>query len=188
MAIARLRFCLAFSILETWELPAVTVAGTLVNNAHLVQPGSTLASMAASDSAGDDNIFELLKQADPSELEQRQRAINERIHATFQLSQQRLAELIDQNSTLPTTVSSVTVLGAPNTRHGFLKGVVNPLLSANRDRPYTQSELIHEVAKTADKLKRFGMNILKQDVCSRLICFCRNLPGLLCLHRQTSQN
>ena len=121
MAIARLRFCLAFSILETWELPAVTVAGTLVNNAHLVQPGSTLASMAASDSAGDDNIFELLKQADPSELEQRQRAINERIHATFQLSQQRLAELIDQNSTLPTTVSSVTVLGAPNTRHGFLK-------------------------------------------------------------------
>ncbi|KAJ9641248.1 hypothetical protein H2204_002926 [Knufia peltigerae] len=113
--------------------------------------------MATSDSAGEDNIFDLLKQADPTELEQRQKAINERIHATFQLSQQRLADLIDQNSTLPTTVSSVTVLGAPNTRHGFLKGVVKPLLSANRDRPYTQSELIHEVAKTADKLNKFGI-------------------------------
>ncbi|KAL6246242.1 hypothetical protein RBB50_006477 [Rhinocladiella similis] len=113
--------------------------------------------MATSDSAGEDTIFDLLKQADPTELEQRQRAINERIHATFQLSQQRLADLIDQNSTLPTTVSSVTVLGAPNTRHGFLKGVVKPLLSANRDRPYTQSELIHEVAKTADKLNKFGI-------------------------------
>merc|ERR1711939_914777 len=131
--------------------------GTLVNNVHLVQPGSTLASMAASDSAGDDNIFELLKQADPSELEQRQRAINERIHATFQLSQQRLAELIDQNSTLPTTVSSVTVLGAPKTRHAFLERVVNPLLSANRDRPYTQSELIRESAAVAEKLRGFGI-------------------------------
>ncbi|KIV84807.1 hypothetical protein PV11_00564 [Exophiala sideris] len=113
--------------------------------------------MASSDGAGEDNIFQLLKAANPNELEQRQQAINEKIHRTFQLSQQRLSELIDQNSTSPTTVSSVTVLGAPNTRHGFLQKIVNPLLSANRDRPYTQSELIHEVAKTADRLKKFGI-------------------------------
>ncbi|KIX02395.1 uncharacterized protein Z518_08336 [Rhinocladiella mackenziei CBS 650.93] len=107
--------------------------------------------------ASEDNIFQLLKNADPKELEQRQQALNEKIHKAFQLSQQRLAGLIDQNSTLPTTVSSVIVLGAPNTRHGFLEKVVNPLLSANRDRPYTQSELIHEVAKTANKLRKFGI-------------------------------
>ncbi|OAL39356.1 hypothetical protein AYO20_01226 [Fonsecaea nubica] len=105
----------------------------------------------------EESIFQLLKQADTKELETREKAINERLHRTFQLGQQRLADLIDQNSTLPTTVSSVTVLGTQNTRHGFLGAVVNPLLSANRDRPYTQSELIHEVARTAEKLRKFGI-------------------------------
>ena len=120
--------------------------------------------MALSEEASEDNIFQLLKAANPTELEQRQQAINEKIHRTFQLSQQRLAELIDQSSTSPTTVSSITVLGAPNTRHGFLQKIVNPLLSANRDRPYTQSELIHEVAKTADKLRKFGNGYAQCEV------------------------
>lgn len=114
--------------------------------------------MATSDSAStsEDTIFTLLKNADPKELEQRQELLNQKRHKTFQLSQLRLAELIDQNSTLPTTVSSVTVLGAPNTRRSFLDGLINPLLSANRDRPYTQSELIHEISKTATELRKFG--------------------------------
>ncbi|KAG9772989.1 hypothetical protein KCU88_g5976, partial [Aureobasidium melanogenum] len=113
--------------------------------------------MAASGPDTEEKIFDLLKKADPTELEKRHQAIYEKRYKAFQLSQQRLAEIIDQNSTLPTTVSSVTVLGAPNTRHGFLQRVVNPLLSANRDRPYTQSELIHEVSKAAEKLKKFGI-------------------------------
>lgn len=132
--------------------------------------------MAASESGGEDNIFQLLKAADPDELEQRQQAINEKRHRTFQLSQQRLAEVIDQNSTLPTTVSSVTVLGAPNTRHGFLKKIVHPLLSANRDRPYTQSELIHEVAKTADKLRKFGNGYAREELELPTDSITRNLP------------
>jgi hypothetical protein len=115
-----------------------------------------MASVGAEES---DDIFSKLKKADPKELERRQEAINERINATFQRSQQRLAELIDANSTLPTTVSSITVLGAPNTRDGFLKQVVSPLLSANRDRPYTQSEVIRETAAVAEKLKGFGMRV-----------------------------
>src|SRR4051812_10770244 len=112
--------------------------------------------MATSDSASEDTIFNLLKKADPKELEQRQQLLNEKRHKTFQLSQLRLSELIDQNSTLPTTVSSVTVLGASNTRRAFLNRLINPLLSANRDRPYTQSELIHEISRTANKLRKFG--------------------------------
>ncbi|RMZ83378.1 hypothetical protein DV737_g1673, partial [Chaetothyriales sp. CBS 132003] len=106
---------------------------------------------------GGDDLIAKLKAADPSELERRQQALNERIDATFRRSQQRLADLIDENSTLPTTVSSVTVLGAPNTRHGFLKRIVEPLLSANRDRPYTHSEVVQEVAATADKLRQFAI-------------------------------
>jgi outer membrane protein insertion porin family len=110
-----------------------------------------------------DDLFSKLRDADPKELEQRQQAINERLDATFRKSQQRLAELIDQNSTLPTTVSSVTVLGAPNTRHGFLKRVVDPLLSANRDRPYNQAEVVREVATIAEKLRKFGETLQLQS-------------------------
>jgi outer membrane protein insertion porin family len=112
--------------------------------------------MASAGSEDADDLFARLKRADPAELQQRQQAINDRLNATFQKSQQRLAALIDQNSTLPTTVSSVTVLGAPNTRHGFLKRVVGPLLSANRDRPYDQAEVVSEVSNTAEKLRKFG--------------------------------
>ncbi|KPI41278.1 SAM50-like protein SPAC17C9.06 [Cyphellophora attinorum] len=113
--------------------------------------------MASVETEVSDDIFAKLKRADPKELEQRQEAINERLQATFQKSQLRLAELIDRNSTLPTTVSAVTVLGATNTRRSFLKGVVDPLLSANRDRPYTQSEVIRESAAVAEKLRAFDI-------------------------------
>ena len=102
------------------------------------------------------SLFDRIKNADPEEVEKRRRAINDRIHATFQQSQERVASLIDENSTLPTTVSSVTVLGANNTRHSFLKRIVEPLLSANRDRPYDQSELVREASNAASKLSRFG--------------------------------
>lgn len=104
------------------------------------------------------SLFDQIKSADHEDVQKRQQAINERIHATFQKSQQRLAGIIDEHSTLPTTVSSVTVLGAPNTRHSFLKRIVDPLLSANRDRPYTQAELIQEASKAATKLSKFGQS------------------------------
>lgn len=112
--------------------------------------------MASPVTSSGENLFEKLRNADPKELEARQRAIHERIQATLSKSQERLAELIDQNSTLPTTVSSVEVLGAPNTRHSFLKTIIDPLLSANQDRPYTQSEIVREAAVAANKLSKFG--------------------------------
>ncbi len=116
--------------------------------------------MASVGTEGSDDIFSKLRKADPQELGRRQQAINERLNATFRKSQERLAELIDQNSTLPTTVSSVTILGAPNTRHGFLKGIVNPLLSANRGGAYDQAEVVREVAKTAEQIRAFGEHLL----------------------------
>ncbi|KAK2810418.1 hypothetical protein FQN50_002907 [Emmonsiellopsis sp. PD_5] len=107
----------------------------------------------------DDNIFERLQQqsTDPKILEERQQAVNERIHSIYQKAQTRLAELIDQNSTLPCTISSVQVLNAPNTRRGFLENALSPLLSANRDRPYTLSEALQEISVCTDKLSRFDI-------------------------------
>ena len=112
--------------------------------------------MAEAVPGGESSLFDKIKNADPADVTRRQEAINNRIHATFQQSQKRLAGLIEENSTLPTTVSAVTVLGAPNTRHSFLKRIVDPLLTANRDRPYTQSELVQEASIAASKLSKFG--------------------------------
>lgn len=63
---------------------------------------------------------------------------------------------IGSNSALPVTISSVRVIGANNTRRAFLDRIFAPLLSANRDAPYTLTEALQEVGTAADKLRRFG--------------------------------
>ncbi|RJE27427.1 mitochondrial outer membrane [Aspergillus sclerotialis] len=109
-------------------------------------------------SAEDNDIFERLQQLpDPKVLEEQQQAINERVRAIYEKSQTRLGELIDQNSTLPCAISSIEVLNARHTRRGFLERILNPLLSANQNRPYTLSEALREVSTCADKLNRFGI-------------------------------
>ena len=64
---------------------------------------------------------------------------------------------IQDNSTLPTTISSIRVIGAPNTRKSFLERIFNPILSVNHDRPYTLAEAIREVSIGADKLNRLDI-------------------------------
>ncbi|KAF7591755.1 hypothetical protein BBP40_001135 [Aspergillus hancockii] len=114
-------------------------------------------------SVEDEDIFERLQQrTDPKVLEERQQAINERVHGIYQKAQNRLGELIDQNSTLPCAISSVQVLNAHHTRRGFLEGIFNPLLSSNQKRPYTLFEALREVSARADKLSRF--DIFQQPV------------------------
>ncbi|KAJ5778551.1 SAM50-like protein [Penicillium odoratum] len=109
-------------------------------------------------SAGDDDIFERLQQRkDPQVLEEQQQAVNERMQAILQKAQSRLGELLDQNSTLPCQISSVQFQSAPHTRRSFLEHIVNPLLGANRDHPYTLSEALREVSAAADKLGRFDI-------------------------------
>jgi hypothetical protein len=63
---------------------------------------------------------------------------------------------IGTNSTLPVTISSIRLIGGANTRRSFLDRLFNPLLSANRDRPYTLAEALNEVGSVATKLQRFG--------------------------------
>ncbi|KAI4184179.1 MAG: hypothetical protein LQ346_006153, partial [Caloplaca aetnensis] len=103
-------------------------------------------------------IFETLrKRDDANALEEKTRSVNERERALFEKQQRALRHLIEANTTLPCTVSSVRVLGAVNTRPGFLKRIIDPLLSANRDRPYTLAEALRETQYATDKLSRHGI-------------------------------
>ncbi|KAK2734879.1 hypothetical protein FQN57_001442 [Myotisia sp. PD_48] len=108
---------------------------------------------------GDEDVFERLQQrpTDPKVLEEKQQAVNERINAIYLKAQARLGELIDQNSTLPVTISSVQVLNAPNTRRGFLENALSPLLSEHKNRTFTLTEALHEISKCTDKLHRFDI-------------------------------
>jgi len=90
-------------------------------------------------------------------IEQREREINERVHAQYEKSQRRQEEIISVNATKPVTISSVRVLGATHTRRGFLERLFHPVLSHNRDGPYTLQEALSEVSGAVDKLNRLDI-------------------------------
>lgn len=97
-------------------------------------------------------------------LEQRERELAERINNSTAKAERRQNELISLNSTAPVTISSVRVLHATHTRHGFLERIVNPLLSENRDSGsyYTLREALAEISGTVDKLNR--LEIFQQPI------------------------
>lgn len=66
---------------------------------------------------------------------------------------------VDANSTLPTTINSIHVLNAPNTREGFLKRIFDPLLKVNNDRPFTLAEAFQQIHLAAEKLQKFGRTL-----------------------------
>lgn len=75
-----------------------------------------------------------------------------RLHCTY-------TRQIGSNSTLPVTINSVRLIGGTNTRRPFLDRLINPLLSANRDRPYTLGEFLHELGNVTTKLQKFGTHL-----------------------------
>ncbi|KAL9130338.1 MAG: hypothetical protein Q9217_001440 [Psora testacea] len=114
--------------------------------------------MAAPLGSGDDSIFEQLrKKQDATVVEGKARATQAEEHAWYEKAQRRLGELVESNSTLPCTISSIHVLGASNTRPVFLKRIFNPLLSANKNHPYTLSGAISEVSHEINKLHKFDI-------------------------------
>ncbi|KAF1841912.1 uncharacterized protein K460DRAFT_409353 [Cucurbitaria berberidis CBS 394.84] len=103
-------------------------------------------------------VFERLKnKTDINEQKRQQDELNTRLNAQHHKSQERLVELIGDNTSLPVTISSVRILHANRTRRSFLERVVEPLLSANRDESYTLEEALKEVGNATDKLNRFGI-------------------------------
>ncbi|PBP19821.1 mitochondrial outer membrane protein, partial [Diplocarpon rosae] len=101
-------------------------------------------------------LFESLRrQVDPKKEAEQAKAVAAREAAQNAKARERLMELIGSNSSLPVTVSSICVIGAAHTRRSFLDGIFNPILSANKDAPYTLSEALQEVGTAADRLRRF---------------------------------
>ncbi|KAG6995850.1 hypothetical protein G7Y79_00041g078020 [Physcia stellaris] len=112
----------------------------------------------ASSGAPDETIFETLRKGvDPQLQEEKLREAAARQHAVQVKEQRRLAELIDSNSSLPCTISSIRVLNAPHTRKTFLSRIFDPIITANKERPYTLAEAIREVSIGADKLHRYDI-------------------------------
>jgi hypothetical protein len=118
-------------------------------------------------------VFERLKEkVDPAEQRKQHDELNARRFVQEQKSQERLVELvresigglvlkltqwqIDDNTTQPVTISSIRVLNANRTRRAFLERIVDPLLSANRNEPYTLAETLQQIGGAVDKLNRFG--------------------------------
>ncbi|KAL8815939.1 MAG: hypothetical protein Q9191_008402 [Dirinaria sp. TL-2023a] len=111
----------------------------------------------ASAAGSEDGIFEQLRRSDPKVQQEKARLAAEREAAHYAKEQRRLAELIDSNSTLPCNISSIRVLNAKHTRNGFLKHIFEPIIQANKERPYTLAEAIREVSIGADKLHRYDI-------------------------------
>ncbi|KXT18060.1 hypothetical protein AC579_4553 [Pseudocercospora musae] len=113
----------------------------------------------------DNEIFERLKKPiHPQVLEQREKEINERIHASYEKAEKRQHEIIALNSTAPVTISSIRLLHAEHTRHAFLERIFNPLLTRNRKNEayYTLREALTAISKAVDQLNR--LDIFQQPI------------------------
>ncbi|PQE31014.1 putative SAM50 Sorting and Assembly Machinery (SAM) complex subunit protein [Rutstroemia sp. NJR-2017a WRK4] len=104
-----------------------------------------------------ETLVESLLKTDPKIQEEYEQIIQQKHMSHALQAAQRNSELIGNNSTKPVTISSIRLLGAEHTRRSFLNGIFNPLLSANRDAPYTLSEALQEISTAADKLRRHGI-------------------------------
>ncbi|KAF2645022.1 hypothetical protein P280DRAFT_466259 [Massarina eburnea CBS 473.64] len=133
------------------------VSEAFVMSTPKIQLDDTNSSMA---SQIEDDVFEKLK--NKSNHRKNEDDLNARVSAQHNKAQERLAELVDDNSSLPVTVSSVRILNANRTRRGFLQRVVNPILSAKNAGEYTLQDCLSEVGKATETLNRFG--IFKQPI------------------------
>ncbi|KAA8893329.1 mitochondrial outer membrane protein [Sphaerosporella brunnea] len=106
----------------------------------------------------DDDVFERLKSAvDPAVVSEREKAVQERVRLQYEKAQRRLAELIEENSTLPVTIADIRIHGVKNTREGFLHKVFADALKEEKQRSYTLNSALEELQKTTQKLHRFGI-------------------------------
>ena len=63
---------------------------------------------------------------------------------------------VSTNSTLPTTLSSIHVLGAQNTRSGFLRRIFDPIVTDINGKPSTLQDVVQAVEKGVSKLHALG--------------------------------
>ncbi|KAI1276924.1 outer membrane protein, OMP85 family [Xylaria sp. FL0933] len=106
-------------------------------------------------SPGDDDVFESLFKKEAHSVEQR--AASERAHPHELQSEQRMAQLLSNNQTLPVTLSSIHIHGAKNTRKSFLNPLFQPLVEDSRNVNYTLSDLLSEVGGAVSRLQKFDI-------------------------------
>ncbi|KAI5286202.1 hypothetical protein KEM52_002102, partial [Ascosphaera acerosa] len=113
----------------------------------------------------EDDLLEAIRlrtgtQALPPDEQQKQ--VQERARAVYEKAQTRLGELLDSNSTLPVTISSIEIDNARHTRPALFAQIVNPLLSANRTEAYSLRSALDEIARATEKLQR--LDIFEQPI------------------------
>ncbi|KAI1291349.1 outer membrane protein, OMP85 family [Xylaria venustula] len=111
--------------------------------------------MAQAPSSGDNDVFQSLFKKEAVLV--KQRAAPERTHPHENESEQRMAQLLSHNQTLPVTLSSIQIHGAKNTRKDFLHPLFQPLVEDSRNATYTLSELLNEVGGAVSKLQKFDI-------------------------------
>ncbi|KAK0764970.1 hypothetical protein N5P37_002444 [Trichoderma harzianum] len=80
--------------------------------------------------------------------------------AEDEAKEQRIAQLMVDQMSMPMTVNEVTVTGAKNIRRGFLDPILNPLLSDSNDPPYTVGDVMSRLQVATGKLS--GLQILRE--------------------------
>ncbi|KAI9723114.1 MAG: hypothetical protein M1828_004362 [Chrysothrix sp. TS-e1954] len=117
-------------------------------------------------STPDNDYFSKVPRRTPDEQAQREADAARRLREQDAKAQARQVELVsqnnraavlDKNSTLPATISSITVLGANHTRRSFLARIFSPLLSANNSTTHTLSETLQAVGSAAQQLNKLDI-------------------------------
>ncbi|KAH8152388.1 uncharacterized protein LAJ45_03228 [Morchella importuna] len=110
--------------------------------------------MASPNTPEDDDVFARFKASTDKDRED---AVRDRVRAQYERAQRTLAGLIDENSTLPVSISEIRIEGAKNTRNGFLASVIRPALSSESGKSYTLATALEELHGRTNTLHRFGI-------------------------------
>ncbi|KAF2663384.1 outer membrane protein, OMP85 family [Microthyrium microscopicum] len=106
----------------------------------------------------ENDLFDQLRQkSTQDELNKRTKEIQTRLMSHYEKQERRIGSTLDNNSTIPVTISEVRVLSAPKTRRGFLDRIVSPIISKDNAEPYTLVEARKAIDKVAARLSKLGI-------------------------------
>ncbi|KAK6079456.1 surface antigen [Seiridium cupressi] len=108
--------------------------------------------MVQNNTFGGDDAFEGLLKRETASVDQKLTQEREQAQA-----QARNIDLLQQNGTLPVSVSSVQVHGAKNTRKSFLNPLFQPLVEGSRSTGYSLAEMLEEIGQVVGKLQKFDI-------------------------------
>ncbi|CUS11771.1 unnamed protein product [Tuber aestivum] len=113
--------------------------------------------MASSPSTGDDVLDRLKKNVDPTVLSEREVAALKRAAEHYEKARNRLKNLVDDNSTLPATISHINIDGAKNTRASFLRKVLQETFAKSREPGFTLEDALRELRRDCRTFYKFGI-------------------------------